>query len=375
MTFPALNGLTELANDYRDFDFSSTVLVAIQHLLASNGSLFELLNATGLSYDRMFILGKLYSTNEAVYQELRARGVNCHPYSHKAETINLQTDYKESLQEAAHELLNNAIKKLQSLRGNGTLLVVDDGGVLIAATNKQLSDIPGRVVAVEQTRSGAELLRSVSGLKIPVVNVAESKKKLHDESPYIAASIIEHLSKRYELLPISKKLKDARVLVVGYGAVGRQVGQQLEPVVKHVTVHDIDIRLQNSNTHLFIDDIQQALANQDIVVGCVGKAWLPSNYADMLKDEVVLASGSSSNTEFLGVRLCDSDTMSPETHQDCRFEKGWVLNAGFPVNFDGSQDPISPHIVELTRMLMLNGILQAVRFKNETGLMELAVRF
>ena len=373
MQFPSLPKLSALPSKYDKIDFSGTVLVGIQHLLASNGTMLELLNENGLAYERMFLLGKVYSTNATVYEELVARKTQCSPLSVKAERIEPEKDYKLQLGEAAKELLQQAIKKLDSLSStHKTLLVVDDGGVLLGAVNSQVGKTKARVVGVEQTRSGAEALRGILDLSFPVINVAESNKKLQDESPYIAASIVEHVAKKMRSLPVVQ-LTNSKVLVVGHGAVGKQVTRRLGSLVKTVHSHDINKSL---SPHL-IADLRTELPSFDVVIGCVGKPWLPSDYRKLLKDQVVLASGSSSNTEFLGVT--DFLKQVKDVHDDYCFRHskglGWLLNAGFPVNFDGSIDPIAPKTIELTRMLMLNGILQAATTSAQCGLQHLDVVF
>src|SRR5882762_7881713 len=126
MDFPILGRLKRLPNQYPTYDFSNTVLIAIQHLLGTNGSLFELLNQRGLPFEQMYLLGKVYSTNESVYRELQRRGAFVHPASKSMGEVQLAVDYKLSLAKAAGETLTKAISKLASLQPPRTLLVVDD---------------------------------------------------------------------------------------------------------------------------------------------------------------------------------------------------------------------------------------------------------
>src|SRR5690348_10179060 len=115
MDFPYLSRLRDLPRHYPSYDFSNTILVAIRHLLGSNGSLFELLNEMGLPYEQMYLLGKVYSTNEAVYDELNRRGAFIHPASVRLREAQLAKDYKLSLAKAADELLIGATTGLKSL--------------------------------------------------------------------------------------------------------------------------------------------------------------------------------------------------------------------------------------------------------------------
>src|SRR5689334_11025283 len=94
MDFPVLRSLQSLPKQYPPYDFTNTVLVGIQHLLGTNGTLFELLNHMGLPYEQMYLLGKVYSTNEIVYGELNQRGAYVHPASLSLDVAQLRTDYK-----------------------------------------------------------------------------------------------------------------------------------------------------------------------------------------------------------------------------------------------------------------------------------------
>lgn len=344
--------------------------------------MFELIQTLGLPYDQMYLLGKIYSTNEEVYRELKRRGAYVHPDSINFDAAQLVIDYKLNLAEVANELLDKAIAHLKRIRAPKTLLVVDDGGVLLSTVNSRIHEIDAHVVGVEQTRSGAEMLRTIPDFAFPIVNVAESKTKLQDESPCIAASIVEHVSKRLARLPDHKPLAESKVLIVGHGAIGKNVAAQLHSKVRKVEAHDI-IDLPGV---AIIREFKEAVHDKDVVIGCVGKAWLPSDHQALLPNGVVLASGSSSNSEFLGLTI-DPDrhvasalsfraSSLVRAHADYSFNggKGWVLGAGFPVNFDGSIDPIPPDAIELTRMLMLGGIMQALTSETEPGLRQLAMQ-
>lgn len=369
MQFPILKQLSTLRKSYKNCDLSNTVLIAVQHILASNGTLLEELNRLGLHYDRMFVLGKVYSTNNEVAQELTNRGVTVHPASLRTGVISLTKDYRDELDQAAQELLAEALKAFQFMKQDATLLVLDDGGVLVKVVAGQFKAIPSRVVAVEQTRSGSELIRSLQALPFPVVNVAESERKLRDESPYIASSIIEHIQKRIDPLPAAK-LSESTVLVVGNGAIGNQVLEKISDQCKEA--YGFDSLAQKSTNRSLVELLRSA----DIIIGCVGKAWLPMDYRKYLKDGVVLASGSSSNIEFLGIELDATDSKSPHRAYSFATDQGtgWVLNAGFPVNFDGSPDPIKPPTIELTRLLMLSGALQVISTNLKPGLHKLDLK-
>lgn len=383
MEFPRLEKLNKLSAGLKHDDLSKVVLVAIQHLLASNGTLLQVLNSLNLPYEQMFILGKAYSMNEEVVNELKSRGIYVHPKSSNVEDVGFDADYKEYLAKIADELLTTALAKLDELGEGSRLLIVDDGGVLIDVANRRLET--NNAVAVEQTRSGAEAVRSLQQINTPVINVAESKLKLVDESPYIAKSIIDETKNRLSYLPHQPQIEDSSVLVVGMGAIGSEVAKLLKNEAKEVVIYDLNPKASSSSIFAF-EDLEAAIHRSGFIFGCVGKKWMPSNNKQLIKEGAVLVSGSSSNTEFLGIELKNAVPVKPlrdfedgslrMVHSDYPVElasKGdaWILNGGFPVNFDGSVEPIEPSVIELTRMLMFAGINQALHYKGNSGLVPL----
>jgi len=57
--------------------------------------------------------------------------------------------------------------------------------------------------------------------------------------------------------------------------------------------------------------------------------------------------------------------------EHARGKRSWLLNAGFPVCFDGSVDVIPPRLMQLTRALMVAGAVQALEGDQGHGLVPL----
>lgn len=370
---PLLNKLINLKGT---LDLSNTALFAVQHLLGSNVPLILALNKMGLDFSNVFILGKVYSTNDEVVKKLRGLGIYVHPNSQKYKKADLTRDYNLDLSKAASETLQKAALALQKSPKLNRLLILDDGGVGIVATFKKFKNIKSEIVAVEQTRSGAEIIRHLNSASFPIINVAESDAKLTHESPYIAKSVIEEMTKKIKKLPLKKELKEYNILVVGYGAVGTEVARELSEKGIKVAVYDLDdkkLEVAKRNNHLPTELLTQ-LPLSDLIIGCVGKKWFPANFTDIVSPNTVLISASSSNVEFLGLQVVNGGKGDDfnNAHIDFKIEAKnnncWVLNAGFPVNFDGSIDPIPPKTIQFTRALMLAGVYQAIEPKQKVGL-------
>lgn len=369
---PLLDALSSLEGKV---DFSNTVLAGVQHLFASNVSLLAKLHEAGLDYGRMFLLGKVYSSSPPVAEILERLGVIVHQGTFELNDVGLLENYYIQLSKAAADLLVMANKRLRSQPKPRKLLIVDSGASLISLVNHYRACIDAEVVAVEQTTSGVRRIEELANVPFPIIDVAESQAKRHHESPYIASSIIRNLETRIQALPVERELADADALVVGIGAVGMEVAKQLRSKVARLAVYDVnDERLAvASNDGFHVVGLRYGLSRSQIVIGCVGKNWLPEVAEQLIQDGAILASGSSSNVEFLGLDVLDEydEAAFQLAHRDYLVKvqsgKAWVLNAGFPVDFDGSPDPIPPKVIQFTRALMLAGIYQAMETNPTDG--------
>jgi S-adenosylhomocysteine hydrolase len=364
---PKLQLLDRLSEFRGKVDFSNTVLVGIQHVLTSTASLMVKLEQAGLDYERMFLLGKVYSSNPQSAEALKRLGIFVHPSSLKLDSVTLLEDYRVQLGEAAADLIATANERLRSQPKPRRLLVLDSGGTLIGLVNHHRASIDAEIVAVEQTRSGARAIRDLTKPLLPVINVAESRAKLRHESPYIASAVIDKMRVDIQKLPMETYLPNLKTLVVGAGAIGMEVAKQLTNKVAELTIYDPDderVAVARKNG-LLASSLRAGLSRSQLIIGCVGKSWLPKNSERHIRDEAILVSGSSSNVEFLGLRLLDGSDEDGSKLVHCNYPvkvpngTAWILNAGFPVDFDGSPAPIPLHIIQYTMALMLAGAYQA----------------
>ncbi len=354
MLFPKLKTFTKIRAEQSSLD--DCILVGIQHLLASNGSLFEQLNGLGMPYDSMFLLGKVYSTNTEVMNELQGRGCKVMSkssfYNHG---IGLKTDYNESLHREATAMLDNAIAYAKNKKIK-RLLILDDGGILIQSVSERKHLLEEfSVHAVEQTRAGSRLVSKIMPA-FPVVNVAESRVKLEKESPMVALSIMQEIVKGLHATDKRLRLSDMDCLVVGNGSIGNEVHKLLKKDARTSRTYDTNKRLSSEN------DLKKAVVSSQLIVGCVGEPWVNSAISEAVQAGTILVSGSSSNTEFLG--LTQIEKHASKAHDTILVENSngtsSVLNAGFPINFDGSQDPIDAEEIEITRLAMYSAVIQCL---------------
>jgi hypothetical protein len=367
-------------------DLSECVLIAVQHLFGSSIRVFSWLHLLGLPYERMHVVAKAYSSHRAVILKLRARGVNVYDVGeiYPGRFSFDSRGYDTVLEHLAEEAVENAIDSLLALGLGRRLLVLDDGATAIEILNTRRHRRHASAVgAVEQTRRGKrriEKMRSRDRYPFPIVNVADSRLKLTLESPMIGTSVVEQLDSALRRLRDGGTLFDRRLLVIGYGEIGRSVALAARlQGSRCVGVFDLDkAKCNDAEDEGFsvFESIRQALRDSDLVIGCTGNSCIPQTASAYLNKGTILASASSSNVEFMSLGLrpdrlfpwrwkfaFQPDSPFLRVHGDYGTEFGGdvcLLNSGFPINFNGAVDPIRAQDIQLTRALMLAGALQSV---------------
>lgn len=378
-----------------DRELSGTIgqlggIVGIQHLFGSSASLIHKLADGNVAPQNVLLLGKPYSTNKRVSEFLTGQlGYWVHPDSSR-QPIEAKND--ELMDKRIRELLSRASLQLRRQRERGHLrwLLIDDGGRGIRMLHEPAyDDIRRHFSCVEQTRCG---IRTISNLDLstPVINVAESWVKLEHESPMIAQSVVQQLTAKLKNLDDAGLFVRRKALVIGYGSIGCAVGEELANNAFEVAVYDNDYGRRakaKADGRVVMESLQEALARGGCVVGCTGLPVLAASDHEAIADGTILISASSADVEFRawqlrtkGKSLGDpaswagrsrelsgkSQALRPFHHPcsslyEITNSRGrfYLVNGGFPVNFDGGVDTIPPHKIQLTRCLLYLAAIQA----------------
>jgi hypothetical protein len=378
-------------------DYDTVQVIACQHLLGSTVRQIELLQQVIPGAEFLEISGKPYSVNRAASSALAQAGFNLNNASlvlpeGSSHLLGSFASYHKQVVQASIE---RVLDRLRSV--DGPLIVIDDGGALTDAIGRALVDhqIRRPVVAIEQTTHGLYGVRPLLSDKwlqrhgFAIVNVAQSYTKLYQESALVAESVV------YEMLSWLKMVPDQpsrlrSIGILGFGAVGDHIRRVLRRA-------ELKQRLEESglSQNLLVFDrsrSKSALAESqgiptarsaaqlaqesDIIIGATGGVSVNRDTAGHLRSGTILVSASSGDLEFRGLNdwslsriplLPESDVTSPfeRAHGLIRaeFDDGrlvHVVNSGFPVNFDGSADPIAVNKIQLTRALMVGGVLQGL---------------
>lgn len=337
-------------NELGKVDLNNCMVIACQHILETNLSLFEELIKLGLRPNETFLMGKAYSTNDEVLSGFVKLGINVDKSSNKFDS---HKTFDEQFEINIKKFLSGIIKK-KDLSKYSKIIILDDGGYLIHSANLLLKGFDN-VLGVEQTSSGFHKLKD-NKISFPVLNVARSGLKLNLESKFIAEYLIKNLDIKLQKFNIKPK----NILVIGMGAIGKEVYNLLKE--RH-SVSFFDIATHKSS------DLEKIILNNDIIIGCTGA--ISVSKLMNIKHNVVLTSASSSDREFNAIEIREKFKKNSEVHRDYSFNNIILLNSGFPLNFDGGRESVPAEKIQLTRALMLSAILLGLKNNYPRGFIEI----
>jgi S-adenosylhomocysteine hydrolase len=280
------------------------------------------------------------------------------------------------------------------------LLVLDDGAYMLEALAFLRTRLPGVAIVEQTTRGLIKIEESIAleycSKELPIVNVARSKPKASLEPPFIGAAVCDALR---------RKLRDRlfvgpndHCLVLGYGAIGKQVAAFLNDLLSiprdHVHIYDIlKERVENA-----VADGFKKWSRDDrdlrfkLVIGCSGRDSFKLGDYVLLDDGAFLASATSGTVELSREYFIELAEASPyddiwidrehlderNVHSDLSIHfvdrEVTFLNGGFPVNFDGRVNCVPAHYIQPTQTMMCAAAVQAIRSK-EKGLIDLDPSF
>ncbi|MBU0657171.1 MAG: hypothetical protein KJ914_18770 [Gammaproteobacteria bacterium] len=355
---PLLESLNLLLDGHRGC-LRDWYCIYVQHLLRSNIDCTDFLVGMGLERNNIVIIGKGYSTNSKVLTEYIENGF-------KALDVDKGYTYLEAFDA---QICRNIVKELHAIaeRGFKQLLVIDEGGLGIQALAAVLPSCFSRIAVAELTARGAHQYHLLSN-HYPIVDVARSKNKKEIEAAFIAQSMVSCL---VQLLTASfnADITKLRFGVIGAGAIGSSIIIELRRLGLNI-VSWYDEASERSDR----ESVQEVVAGADIILSSTGKGFDWEPVLREVNRRIIFANCGSSDIEYrlwqLRARLAKhgyefitdvsgypwrGNTILRRKQSECIFLRG-----GFPVNFDGSADPIPPEIIQITRATLMAGAITAV---------------
>jgi|JI102314A1RNA_FD_contig_31_7392910_length_1905_multi_5_in_0_out_0_1 S-adenosylhomocysteine hydrolase len=337
--------LEDCKNLFTSSSLEGVSLICAQHLVSTTYTMFHYFFDLGLNPKDLYVIGKCYSTDPRVFQQLLNDGVNVSSLSTYFDSLE---PYDERYKLNLSHFFSSSLKSLCSPK---KLLILDDGGYLLNIANEIFPENT-LVAGIEQTSAGYNLLKNIH-LNFPVINVARSRVKLYYESPIIANLVVQRISLFFDNLLLIKP----RVLIIGYGFIGKAIEKKLKTIngIRQIDLYDPIKKIGFFSE----DEINKYIGDYDVIIGCSGNTVLSNVNYPYLKRPVFLISASSSDREFDAVKLRYTLPKTRNPHENLNIKGIHLTNCGFPYPFDGCYDEIDLKDFQLTRSLLLAAVLQA----------------
>ena len=346
--------LTEAARG-AGLSISPTIkLVAVQHMVRTNLTLFQALFKLGLQPCNTFVIGKGYSTCTGCLRAMQDAGARA------SEDLRppLSGHYEEAREEELRAFWS-------SLNGRGILerqekvIIADVGGRLLSLAEEECAEIGAgpKVIGLEQTTSGIRRLE-LRPRAFPIINVAEAAAKPLHESPLVAETIIDRVDRRRP-----GRWPQMRVGVIGLGEIGQAMIAKLAARGLDVMGSDTENRIDSSGGTQPVA-LDTLVERAEIIFGCTGSDIFQNGLPARHQPNLVLVSCSSEDVEFRS--LLREATLAVQTEwpaQDVTIAGPsgpvTILVGGYPFNFDTSGISVAEQAIQATTALMLAGILTA----------------
>lgn len=327
-------------------------LVCVQHLLETTGSLLASFVRLGCRPADIHVLGKFYSSSPAIEAELKTAGFDIFEWQ---DGVCLGR-FDDAIEKNIARLWAHV--QCQVLRGDRAVLVLDDGG----RCRQYCPDAfrSRAIIGIEQTTSG--LNKHAEGHWIPTVEVAGSAAKRTLEPPAVTASILE-----FVIPQLSEARNDSAAIgVAGLGTVGEDLARRLVRNGYKINVHDKNPDLRDSLPGTrWCASLEELFECSRYILGCTGEDLSAgADWVDKIEGHKILASCSSEDVEFRTLlRRIDNNSSAAAALADVELSlpKGRfkILRGGFPANFTGTRNSGPVQLIQVTRALLLAGVVQA----------------
>lgn len=349
--------------------FDGVVGVFVQHVLGTQVPTFAAMVKKGLDPSRVVVVGVPYSTSHVAAEALRDLGFRV-----MTPELTDPLDLEDVVHAALEEALRAAVRLAQ--REGAPLLILDDGAKAAAQLHNEFGSGSQPIDAhiVEQTARGVTVLSQLPHIRWPVVDVARSIEKGHEQDKIggeIVAAVVRSMAR------VGLRCgKGTRARVLGVGVIGTGVARAFKDVGCDVVVYDKDgqRRARARRAGFSCDDDRRVvLEAAEVVVGAAGATSFGAADLALVAPGCALASASSRNIEIDLSPQRDprvlTKTLVIEGDGGGRFAtRVWrlrdkdvvLLNNGFPMNFDGRVETGTNASIAPTRALMLTGAAQAL---------------
>jgi hypothetical protein len=368
---PVLEETKERLSKVVERRMEGVAFVCVQHLVETTGSLFEALLRLGARAENVFVLGKCYSTNKGVLRRLRRMKL----WAHGGTKPQGLGEFTGAFKDDVRYMWDVALRHCQS-EGLRSVIVLDDGGYclqLIPRRRRQggRSQLPDLCFSgVEQTTRGFTGIGQQAPGDFPIIQVARCAVKQFIEPRMVTEAVLKRLGEIMAVRGFATAYG-----VIGLGRIGQAVTNRLMELGYKVHVAERSALLfepylvgdASGSPLSFHEKAEELPPEAELVFGCTGKdVFKKTRWRHRFTGERVLASCSTGDVEFLTVLKAIKATQEPcgDALGDARLVRPngtvRVLRGGFPINFDGTPNSVAAADIQVTRCLLLGGLIQAV---------------
>ncbi len=329
-----------------NLDLKNVRIIGVQHILETTHSMFRSFYKRGLKPENVSLIGKCYSTNLEVLEEMQADGIDA---SERSLAYDSHISFDDAFNHDLRKFIEDRREEFQN-KNYDLLIILDDGGKLLGVLKEKQIETNSPIVGIEQTSAGYELIKNRKMI-FPVLNVAKEPLKLNLESPMIAQACFDRL------FPSIRKVSKGvgNFLIIGGGPIGQSIFNTLSAKHYKADIFDLNEELSSFNSLI----LEKLIEQYDCIIGCTGQTSIPFSLHSHLKKGTILVSVSSSDREFDAVYLRRQIKVNHNCHQNLKIEDVHLINSGFPVNFDGERENIELDQIQLTIALIAAAIIQA----------------
>jgi S-adenosylhomocysteine hydrolase len=344
--------LSEIVEQFKNtIDFDNCLFLCVQHLMLTNIDLFSSLIRLHAKPSNIYVMGKRYSANKKAIDILKNMNINVMPMHKQNEST---IPYKNALCDDIDEMINSLLKT-NKINTYKNIFILDDGGYFLSRYSKVNELYHSRVIGIEQTSSGLNLVQNTN---FPIIEVASSALKQQVESIMIARTI-------YEKSPQLFRDTNKKFSVIGLGVIGRAMVDLFNQLGIIPFVYDNNNLKYKDISHVnIVKSCDEAFHCGDLIFGCTGNDLT----LDMSKESIclnnkTLISCSSADVEFRSLLKYGGhgkDTpLSDVVIQQSNGALIRIINGGFPVNLNRAGSSVKACDIQLTRALLLAGLIQA----------------
>jgi len=314
--------LKDVSGDKTPDDYRKTRLLLVHHLLPTHTPFFRIL----IEFFQDVVLIPI-------------------PYSYDAEAAadldnpNLQIDLPESL-ESLQSKISSWIDRF--VENQEPFLIIEVGGYSAQCIYEKADILSESLICViEDTENGMRAHEtSLKRTTVPWTTFSVARSPLKNSEDILTGDAIAFSLDRL-LRQMHDLIVGKRVTILGFGKIGAGLGRALEKYKCEICVYDTNpIRRIDAYAHGFNALARnEAISSADVIVGVSGFNSLSGSDFQLLKDGVILASGSSKRIEFMVDDLLDLSKnikiLAPNITQYVLHSGKSVilLNDGKPINF------------------------------------------